>query len=109
MTREALPAELAPAVEVRERAFAFRRERCAAMLALPTTRACDALLKSAHSADNPAGTWHAKPQQLRRVSALKLQVTAGGGGADLRQLTCQVCFDDYPALKGLECGAADGA
>merc|ERR1719240_2475760 len=33
MTREELPAELAPAVAVRERAFDFRRQRTAAMLA----------------------------------------------------------------------------
>merc|ERR1719335_1642352 len=46
-----------------------------AMLALPTTRACDALLKIAHTAEQPSGTWHAKPQQLRRVHALKTQVT----------------------------------
>jgi len=33
-----------------------------------------------------------------------------GGGADLRTLTCLVCFDEYPALKGLECsGPAAGA
>ena len=31
-----------------------------------------------------------------------------GGGADLRQLTCLVCFDDYPALKGSECERAAG-
>lgn len=73
-----------------------------AMLAVPTMRACDALLKVAHTAEQPSGTWHAKPQQLRRVHALKLQVTAGGG-ADLRQLTCMVCFDEYASLKGLEC------
>lgn len=80
------------------------------MLAAPTIRACDALLSTAHTADQPSGTWHAKPQQVRRVTALKLQVAAGGGGADLRQLTCLVCFDDYPALKGVECaGGAGGA
>eukprot|EP00966_Prymnesium_polylepis_P232293 5372920-Prymnesium_polylepis.1 len=56
-------------------------------LAPPTMAACDALLKHARSVDNPQGTWHAKPSELRRVNALKLQVTAGGG-ADLRQLTC---------------------
>ena len=78
-----------------------------AMLALPTIRACDELLKTARTTDQPTGVWHAKPQQLRRVNALKLQVTAGGG-ADLRQLTCLVCFDDFPALKGLECAAGDG-
>ena len=36
---------------------------------------------------------------------------SAGGGADLRELTCLVCFDDYPALKGIECdppGGADG-
>jgi hypothetical protein len=77
-----------------------------AMLAARAVRACDALLRVARTADQPAGVWHAKPQQLRRVHALRLQVTAGGG-ADLRQLTCLVCFDDYPALKGIEC-AADG-
>jgi len=38
------------------------------------------------------------------VQALRTQVTSGGG-ADLRQLTCMVCFDEYPALKGLECCA----
>merc|ERR1719473_203524 len=27
--------------------------------------------------------------------------------ADVRLLTCQVCFDEVPALKGIECGAAD--
>lgn len=36
-----------------------------------------------------------------------MQVTAGGG-ADLRQLTCLVCFDEYPALKGTECERAKG-
>ena len=60
------------------------------------------MLKLAHSATNPQGTWHAKPAELRRVNGLRLQVTAGAG-ADLRQLTCLVCFDDYPALKGIEC------
>lgn len=81
-----------------------------ASVAAATIGACDAMLKLAHSVDNPGGTWHAKPADLRRVNALKLQVTAGGG-ADLRELTCLVCFDDYPALKGIECdppGAADG-
>merc|ERR1719258_317251 len=76
------------------------------MLAARAVRACDALLRVARTADQPAGVWHAKPQ-LRRVHALRLQVTAGGG-ADLRQLTCSVCFDEFPALKGLECAAAAG-
>ena len=80
-----------------------------AMLATQAARSCDALLAIAHSADQPRGTWHAKPQQLRRVQALKLQVTSGGGGADLRSLTCLVCFDDYPALKGVECANGEGA
>ena len=62
-----------------------------------TKNACDKLLQLAHTIDHPEGTWHAKPADLRRVNALKLQATAGGG-ADLRQLTCLVCFDDYPAL-----------
>ena len=70
---------------------------------------CDVLLGKARTADNPGGMWLAAPQQLRRVQALKLQVRAGGG-ADLRQLTCSVCFDDYPALQGVECcPAADAA
>ena len=70
---------------------------------------CDVLLGKARTADNPGGLWLAAPQQLRRVQALKLQVRAGGG-ADLRQLTCSVCFDDYPALQGVECcPAADAA
>ena len=74
-----------------------------ALFSASTVRACDALLTLVHSHDTPLGTWHAKPQQLRRVNALKMQVTAGGG-ADMRQLTCLVCFDEYPVLKGLECG-----
>lgn len=145
MTREALPAEFTPAVDVRDAALAFRRERAAemltfaeeaaaaqqemamsvvdrvseylaamppeavAMLAARAVRACDALLRVAHTTDQPQGVWHAKPQQLRRVHALKLQVTAGGGGADLRQLTCLVCFDDFPALRGVECNGGEAA
>jgi len=143
MTREELPAELTPAVAVRERAFVFRRQRAAemlafaeeaaaeqanmgmgvvdraseylaalppeavAMLAPAAVRACDALLRVARTPEQPNGAWLAAPQQLRRVNALKLQVTAGGG-ADLRTLTCLVCFDEYPALKGIECAAAAG-
>ena len=78
-----------------------------ASVSAPTSAACDAMLRLAHSVDNPQGTWHAKPAEVRRVNGLKLQVTAGGG-ADLRQLTCLVCFDDYPALKGIECNAGGG-
>merc|ERR550514_2071635 len=80
-----------------------------AMLAAPTARACDALLGSARTAERPEAPWQAMPQQLRRVHALKRQAQAGGGAADLRQLTCLVCFDDYSALKGVECPLADGA
>ena len=144
MTRESLPMLLQPAPEMRERAFAFRRERAAAMLQFaeevaatrqemamgvidriseylasmpaeavamlsqPTLRACDALLGTARTADQPTGVWVAAPHQLRRVNALKLQASTGGGNVDLRQLTCLVCFDEYPALKGLECNVAEG-
>lgn len=80
-----------------------------AMLAPQTGRACDALLRAARTPEQPEGSWEARPQQLRRLHALKAQVRAGGGGADLRQLTCLVCFDEYPALKGIECGGEAAA
>ena len=67
--------------------------------------ACDALLAVARGADNPDGPWHAKPAELRRVKGLKLQATTGAG-ADMRMLTCLVCFDDIPALNGVECAGA---
>lgn len=76
-----------------------------AMLVTAGVRACDALLKVARTVDEPNRPWQAQPQQLRRVNALRLQLSAGSG-TDLRQLTCLVCFDEYPALKGVECGAA---
>ena len=113
----AFSAEVAPvqpgmAVEVMERISEYLSAlppEDVYALSADTTTACNGLLKIAHSADNPEGTWHAKPADLRRINALKLQASAGGG-ADMRQLTCLVCFDDYPALKGMECSAgADAA
>ena len=75
-----------------------------ALLAPPISAACEALLKLVRSKANPQGMWHAKPKDVRQVNGLKLQVTAGHGeSSDLRILTCLVCFDDYPALQGIEC------
>merc|ERR1712046_558834 len=75
-----------------------------AMLAPHGVRACDALLRCARTPNQPTAPWHAKPNQVRRIQALKQQVTAGGG-ADLRQLQCCICFGDYSVLKGIECGS----
>ena len=64
--------------------------------------ACDAMLQVARSKGNPQGKWRAKPAELRRINGLKMQATTGAG-ADMRMLTCLVCFDDTPALNGIEC------